>query len=62
VWPVKVAGEVPPINQGQAVSVDGLTAADWENSDGGRSRHGVSFRAARILPAGAKAPAPPKAA
>jgi hypothetical protein len=62
VWPVKVAGEVPSINQGQAVTVDGLVASDWENTDGGRNRHGVSFRATSILPAGSKAPAPPKAA
>jgi hypothetical protein len=46
VWPVKVAGEVPPIKQGQAVRVEGLTAADWE-VDG---RSGVAFRAQSIGP------------
>jgi hypothetical protein len=61
VWPVKVAGEVPTINQGQAVIVEGLSASDWENTDGGRTRHGVSFRAVAVSPAGAK-PASPRAA
>jgi hypothetical protein len=46
VWPVKVAGEVPAIKQGQAVKVDGLVASDWE-VDG---RNGVSFRAQTIAP------------
>jgi hypothetical protein len=60
VWPVKVAGDVPAIEQGQPVSVVGLVASDWENSEGGRTRHGMSFRAKSILPAGAQAvPAPP---
>jgi hypothetical protein len=56
VWPVKVTGEVPPITQGQAVVVEGLVASDWENSEGGRARHGVSFRATSVQPAGAAQP------
>jgi hypothetical protein len=58
VWPVKVAGQVAQINQGQPVTVVGLVASDWENN----GRHGTSFRALSVLPVGAKAPAPPKAA
>jgi hypothetical protein len=50
VWPVKVAGEPQALRPGQAVKVEGLTASDWENG----GRHGTSFRADTITPAGAQ--------
>lgn len=53
VWPVKVAGEPPAIKQGQAVQVTGLVAADWENA----GRHGTTFQADTVTPAGAQAKA-----
>jgi len=48
VWPVRVVGEPKGIVTGQALRVQGLTAMTWE-IDG---RHGISFRARRIEPAG----------
>jgi hypothetical protein len=48
VWPVRVVGEPQGIQTGQALHVEGLTAMTWE-IDG---RHGISFRARLIEPAG----------
>jgi hypothetical protein len=53
VWPVRIAGEPKGIETGQPLRVQGLMAMTWE-FDG---RHGVSFRARVVEPAG---PAPVK--
>jgi hypothetical protein len=59
---VTVAGEPSGLMPGRPVLVVGLTAIPWEQSDDGRSRHGVAFRAESITvdggparPAGGKA-------
>lgn len=54
VWPVRMAGEPKGIRTGQPLKVEGLAASPWE-IDG---RHGISFRAHTIEPAGS-APAKP---
>jgi len=53
VWPVRVVGEPKGITTGQPLRVEGLSAMTWE-IDG---RHGISFRARVVEPAG---PAPAK--
>lgn len=41
------------LNPGTPVDVVGLRARDWESEFNGQKRHGISFRAATLLPAGA---------
>lgn len=48
---VTVAGEPPGLVVGRPVAVAGLVAIPWEQSEGGRSRHGIAFRAESVTPA-----------
>ncbi len=50
---VSVAGEQPRVTQGQHVRIEGLEALPWAQHD--KKTSGVSFRAASIVPAAAKA-------
>jgi hypothetical protein len=45
---VAVAGEPTGLVPGRPVQVAGLVAIPWEQSDGGRSRHGIAFRAESV--------------
>jgi len=49
---VTVPGEpAAGLAPGKPVVVAGLVAVPWEQSDGGRSRHGIAFRAESVKPA-----------
>lgn len=50
---VKVAGEPKGLHQGVPVKVTGLVATTWTMGD----RNGIAFKATRIEPASAPAPA-----
>ncbi|MFJ9422629.1 hypothetical protein [Streptomyces sp. NPDC101249] len=41
------------LTPGTPVRVIGLKARDWENEFNGQKRHGISFRAVAVTPAGA---------
>ncbi|MFJ5175183.1 hypothetical protein ACIP68_15225 [Streptomyces griseoviridis] len=41
------------LSPGTPVRVIGLKARDWENEFNGQKRHGISFRAVAVTPAGA---------
>ena len=49
---VTVPGEpAAGLAPGKPVVVTGLVAVPWEQSDGGRARHGIAFRADSVKPA-----------
>lgn len=62
VIPVTVAGEPSGLVPGRPVAVAGLVAIPWEQSDGGRSRHGIAFRAESVTVAPVQQAAGGKAA